>query len=128
MLIGGSREWRDYRVSADVTIHMAAASGIAARVQGMRRYYALLLCSDAQARLVKVHDTVIELGCVEFASQLGETHDLALEVRGDHIEGFIDGTSRIRITDGEDPLDCGGIALVIEAGRTATQAIEVTPI
>lgn len=127
LLIGGSREWRDYRVSADVTIHMAAASGIAARVQGMRRYYALLLCSDAHARLVKVHDTVVELGCVEFASH-GETHDLALAVRGDHIEGFIDGTSRIRFTDGEDPLDCGGIALVIEAGRTATQAIEVTPI
>ena len=38
----GSLDWTDYRVEADVTPWMAAAAGVAARVQGLRRYYALL--------------------------------------------------------------------------------------
>ena len=43
LIIHGAREWTDYRVTADITPHMLKAGGIAARVQGMRRYYALWL-------------------------------------------------------------------------------------
>ena len=50
----GTAEWRDYRVSASVTINLAKSAGIAARVQGMRRYYALILCDDQMGRLVRV--------------------------------------------------------------------------
>jgi len=44
LLIQGTREWRDYQVRAAVTPHMATSAGIGARVQGLQRYYALLLC------------------------------------------------------------------------------------
>ena len=36
MVIQGTREWANYRVSADVTPHMVEAAGIAARVQGLQ--------------------------------------------------------------------------------------------
>ena len=49
----GTADWNDYRVSADVAILLARQGGIAARVGGMRRWYALLLCDDGMARLVK---------------------------------------------------------------------------
>ena len=42
-LLQGTREWRDYRVSADVTPHLADAVGLAARVQGLERGYLLEL-------------------------------------------------------------------------------------
>ncbi|MGH2614911.1 MAG: ADP-ribosylglycohydrolase family protein, partial [Thermomicrobiales bacterium] len=49
----GTADWADYRVTANVTIFLAKEAGIAARVGGMRRWYALLLCDDGMARLVK---------------------------------------------------------------------------
>ena len=41
LLIHGAADWEDYRVEADVTPHMAISAGVAARVQGLKRYYAL---------------------------------------------------------------------------------------
>ena len=43
MIMQGTRDWTDYAVEADVTPHLVTSAGLAARVQGMRRYYALLL-------------------------------------------------------------------------------------
>ncbi|MBI4927780.1 MAG: ADP-ribosylglycohydrolase family protein, partial [Anaerolineae bacterium] len=43
LLITGTREWRDYRVSAVIRPTVVKAGGIAARVQGQRRFYALQL-------------------------------------------------------------------------------------
>ena len=55
LLIHGTREWRDYTVSAAITPYLAASVGTAARVQGMRRYYALLLVPGG-VRLIKALD------------------------------------------------------------------------
>ena len=54
----GSLDWTDYRVDADMTPWMAAAAGVAARVQGLRRYYALQLTGDGRARVVRANDEV----------------------------------------------------------------------
>jgi len=56
LIMQGGRDWDDYEVSAAVVPHMSAEAGIAARVQGLQRYYALLLCQDQTVRLVKVLD------------------------------------------------------------------------
>ena len=42
MLAQGTRDWRDYEVAATVTPLLAEAWGLAARVQGRERYYALM--------------------------------------------------------------------------------------
>ena len=54
----GTANWIDYRVTADVSILLAKQGGIAARVGGMRRWYALLLCDDGMARLVKDREAI----------------------------------------------------------------------
>src|SRR3712207_7407981 len=48
--------FRSYEVAAAVVPETIAAAGIAARVQGLRRYYALLLGADGVARLVRELD------------------------------------------------------------------------
>ncbi len=45
LLMQGTRDWVDYRVTATITPYLAKALGIAARVQGLRRYYATLIAS-----------------------------------------------------------------------------------
>jgi hypothetical protein len=128
LLIQGTREWRDYRVSADVTPHMAKAAGIAARVQGMRRYYALLLSDDGKVQLVKALDGERVLAEVELDWRFGQTHDLALAVDGPRLRAWVDGEELFALVDDERPLETGGVALVCQEGRTATQVVRVGPI
>jgi ADP-ribosylglycohydrolase len=127
LLIQGTREWTDYRVSADVTPHLVNAAGIAARVQGLRRYYALLLCNDGKTRLVKALDGDTVLADTDFPWQFSETHDLSLEVVGTQLRAWIDGQQLFEMNDTDRPLIDGGVALVCEKGRTATQAVTVQP-
>ncbi len=91
LLMQGTREWTDYLVSAQVTPWLATAAGIAARVQGMRRYYALLLHRDGHARLLKFLAGETILSEIPFAWEQGRTHRFELEVRGNTIAASIDG-------------------------------------
>ncbi|HEY9076286.1 MAG TPA: hypothetical protein VIO61_07065 [Anaerolineaceae bacterium] len=125
LLIQGTDEWKDYHVRADVTPHMAAAAGLAGRVQGMRRYYALLLVHPGKVRLVKMLEGERTLAEADFRWQFGETHTLALRFAGSWIEASLDGEALFALTDENDPLNSGAIALVCEEGRTATQRVEV---
>jgi hypothetical protein len=127
LLMQGTREWTDYRVRADVKPHMAKAAGIGARVQGMRRYYALLLCNGGKVRLVKALDGNTVLAEMNFAWEFGDTHDLALEVVGTRLRAWVDGARIFEVHDVDRPLTGGAVALLCEEGRTATQAVEVRP-
>lgn len=129
--ITGTRDWRDYTVSARLTPNLAQAYGLAARVQGMRRYYALLLTDGAggrKARLVKVlHDETV-LAEAPFPWQWNDNpHAFELTVRGDHIIGRIDGETLFEAKDAAQPLTGGGIALVIEEGRLCSSPVRVRP-
>ncbi|MGE5224826.1 MAG: ADP-ribosylglycohydrolase family protein [Omnitrophica WOR_2 bacterium] len=128
LLIQGCREWKDYQVSADVTPHMVKSAGLAARVQGMRRYYALLLCDEGRARLVKALDGTKILAESEFPLQLGRTYQLSLQVKGRQIRAFIDDQVVFDHLDEEQPLHEGAIALVCEEGRTATTSVRISPL
>jgi hypothetical protein len=122
MLITGDRGWRDYAVSADATPHLATAAGLAARVQGLRRYYAVELVGRDTVRLRR-GDQV--LAARPFPWQYGHTHRLMVECHGDRIRAGIDGAV---LFDVHDPTyDCGGIALSVTEGRTATHTITVNP-
>ncbi|MFL5801788.1 MAG: ADP-ribosylglycohydrolase family protein [Roseiflexaceae bacterium] len=128
LLIQGARDWTDYRVSATITPHMAAAAGIAVRVQGLRRYYALLLYDDGTARLVKALDGETTLAQQQFAWEFGRPYALGIQVEGNRLQAYIDGQLVFDATDEQRPLDGGGVALVCAEGRLATDAVEVRPI
>ncbi len=132
LLMQGAREWTDYRVTADVTPHMAKSAGIAARVQGMRRYYALLVCFEGEPaatklRLVKVLHQPTALAEMDFPWAFGETHILALEVVGATLKAWVDDRPCLTAVDEEQPLSGGAVALVCEEGRTATNVVRVQP-
>lgn len=127
LLIQGTREWTDYQVTAALNLHMVKAAGLAVRVQGMQRYYALLLCDDGKARLVKALDGDSILAEAEYPWRFGATHNFRLNVAGDQLKASIGGNELFAVQDRDRPLTGGGIALVCEEGRIATEAVEVRP-
>ena len=128
LLMQGTREWTDYQVSSEVKPHLAKAAGIAARVQGMKRYYALLLCDDNKARLVKALDGDTVLAEADFPRQLGRPYQFDLQVSGNRIVGSVDGNKLFDVADADNPLSGGGIALVCEEGRMTSESVAVQPI
>jgi hypothetical protein len=124
----GTREWTDYQVGAAITPHLVKAAGIAARVQGLRRYYALLLTEAGKARLIKALDGEIVLAETAFPWRFGETYEFHLQVKGQQLSAGIDGQTLFTIQDTVRPLTGGGIALVCEEGRMVTESVAVRPV
>jgi hypothetical protein len=127
LLIQGTREWTDYRLSAAIAPHMVKAAGLGARVQGMRRYYALLLAGGSAARLVKALDGETVLAETSFSWTFGGTYALSLQVVGNHLQAWIDGRLLVDVEDTKRPLTDGGVALICDEGRMSTDAVTVRP-
>lgn len=128
LAITGCREWRDYTASAKVSVHMAESAGIAARVQGMKRWYGLLLVPGGKVQLVKELDGRRVLAQAEIDWQLDRVYDLSLTVVGSEISGSIDGVEVVSFTDQESLLDGGGVAFVVEEGRLMSDEMRVVPL
>lgn len=126
LLIHGTREWRDYTVSADVTPHLAEGVGLAARVQGLRRYYALRLIRGGVMQLIRMLDAHEVLAERPFQWEFGRTYQLTLTVVGHRLIGVVDDVV-LEAVDDDGALESGGVALLIEEGRTATNVVRVRP-
>lgn len=127
LIITGTREWHDLRVSSTLTPTLLQAGGIAARVQGMRRFYALLLCAGGSLRLVKALEGEQILAETGFAWEHLRPVDLALEVKGAHLRAWIYGRLVFDLEDQQDPLLDGGTAFVVEEGHLMAEAISISP-
>jgi ADP-ribosylglycohydrolase len=123
LVMQGTREWRDYRVTATVTPHMVRRTGVAARVQGMTRFYGLLLAPDGRLQLVRMVHGEAVLAEVPFDWQLDETYEIALAVEGDRLIGRVNGATLIECND--SALDAGAVGLLVEEGRTEIQRVEI---
>ena len=128
LLIYGVREWRNYLVRAEITPHLAAAAGIGARVQGMRRYYALQLCGGGKVRLVKAIDSVDVLFEADFGWRLGQAYTLQLEVAGSRLRAWIGERLLCEVEDRDRPLVEGAIALICQEGHMAADKVEIRPV
>ena len=97
--------------------------GSRARVQGLRRYYALELAGRDTVRLVRGGDRArrpaVRLGVRPHVPAQRSTVD------GDRIAAAVDGEPLFEIHR-DDALDCGGVALTVTEGRTATQQVRIT--
>jgi hypothetical protein len=111
-------------------VHLGSSAGIAARVQGLRRYYALLLEAGDWLRLVKVRDDArIVLEEAPFRWSLEKPVSLALELCGESIAGFVDGAAILHARDdGGARFADGGIGLVIAEGALSTDQVKVGPL
>ena len=106
---------------------MVKSGGIAARVQGMRRFYALLLCEDGKARLIKALDGDTVLAEVDYPWSYGVTKKFSLRVEGNRLSASIDDQPLFDVEDTDSPLTGGGVAFVVEEGRIMSDAMKVAP-
>ncbi|HUJ73969.1 MAG TPA: ADP-ribosylglycohydrolase family protein, partial [bacterium] len=125
LLMQGTREWKDYRVSAEITLCLVKAGGVAACVQGMRRFYALLLTESGTARLLKCNDRDVVMAEVPFPWSQGSAHTFELHVRDGTVSGAIDGKQIGSVKDMDRPLDGGAVAFVCEEGWMTSQELRV---
>ena len=127
MLIQGTREWRDYVVRARLTPHLVASCGIAARVQGLRRYLALRLVRGGGAELVREMDGTHVLAHSPLDWQLYGAYALELRVEGARVTACIDGRTLFDVEDA-NPLEGGAMALLVEEGRAGYDEVAVSPL
>jgi ADP-ribosylglycohydrolase len=128
LIIHGTREWTDYELRATLTPHLATAAGVGVRVQGMRRYYALLLCNDGMLRLVKALEGMTELAVLPFDWHPARSYCLQLQVERSRLRGWVDNTPLFEVEDRDEPLTSGGVALLIQEGHVSVDQVRVRPI
>ena len=130
VIVHGARDWTDYRVSSEITVHLGSSAGLAARVQGLRRYYALELKQGGKAQLIKVRDD----DCTVLAEapcrwRLEKPVLLALEVRGRAVTGVVNSAVTLKAQDDSGAtFENGGVGLVIVEGALSTDQVEVRPL
>jgi ADP-ribosylglycohydrolase len=120
----GDETWTDYEVCASVDVPLAREAGLAARVGGLRRYYALVLSGD-RAQLVKQCDGRTVLSDHRLRSPSG-TARLRLRVQGSTISGWVNDEPVGVITD--DSLRAGAVGLLISEGTLRSGPVGVRPL
>ena len=128
LILQGTREWQDYEVEAAITPWLVDAGGIAARVQGLKRFYALELGKGNRVRLVKALDGDTILGEKDFEWQIHSSYTLKMQVSGNRIKAWVDNQLQFDVFDEERPLLGGGVAYVVDQGHISSQAMIVKPI
>ena len=125
LFIQGTREWENYSFSALVNPHLAKEAGIAVCVQGLKRYYALLLCDDGKLRLIKELDGRRKIAEKEFAWNWDTDYELRLEAAGSNLIACIDGNVVFEYSDTNRPLLTGSVALVCTEGRVDFRDVSI---
>ncbi len=128
LLIQGTREWRDYRATAIIAPHLLGRAGLAVRVQGMRRYYALLLAAGSKVQLLKALDGEVVLAEAAFSCELDVPYRLEVEARGTRLRASIDDKLLFEVEDTDRPLTGGAVALLCTEGRLDCDEVRVQPV
>jgi ADP-ribosylglycohydrolase len=127
----GSRDWRDYRVASEITPLLAKRWGLAVRLQGRERYYALMFDREGGGRVKLVkrnHDETI-LAEDGFAWELDQRYAVELCLHDAEIRALVDGVELFSVRDNDKlRLEGGAVGLVVDTGSIATQAVHISPI
>ena len=127
----GTRDWKNFAVASRIVPLLAEAWGLAARVQGRERYYALMFDrrDGGSIRLVRRRHREFILATRKFPWKFDQAYDLVLRVEDGQISASIDGTVLLQVEDRSvDALDAGGVALIVDTGSIATEAVRVSPL
>ena len=128
LITQGTREWTDYEVAATVIPVLMDQGGIGIRVQGMRRYYALMLCDDNKARFIKALNGDTGLAEAVLPWRYNQEYALRLQAEGTELRAWVNGELLMTAQDEEQPLTGGAAAFVIEQGNMMSNAMTVRPI
>ncbi|WP_245319360.1 hypothetical protein [Consotaella salsifontis] len=128
IVIHGTRDWTDYRVSTELRVHLANHAGVALRVQGLTRYYAVRFTRQNRLEIVRVRDQRTEvLAEKEFPFVMEEAIPVAASVTGRTIRATVGGVVIEAMDDSADAIACGGIGLLVHEGALSTDSVTVAP-
>lgn len=128
LMITGAPDWHDYAVEAILTPHMVDAMGIAARVQGLQRYYLLRCDIQGEMQLIRRDGVDRVLARTPFKWEAERTYRLRLEVDGPAIRASVCGESALEVIDEVGLLTSGGVAVTCEMGRIRCDEVLITPL
>ena len=128
LLTQGHREWRDYRVEATLTPRMAVSAGLAFRVQGLRRYYALLFGDAGEIRLEKRLGDRRILARTSLPWASFQEYEVEIEAKGSELKVWIDGRLKLSAVDSDAPLLEGAFGFVVEAGCLGSGTPRISPV
>ena len=127
LLIQGTADWVDYSAQVRVTPGDAQRVGLAVRVQGLRRYYALVLDRDNTASLIKAADDGRILASRQWNWTTGTTYRLTLAIEGGILRGWIDDALALETENPDDVLGGGGVALLCADGAMSHSGVSIEP-
>jgi ADP-ribosylglycohydrolase len=128
LLMQGTRQWQNITLSATLTPYLARRFGLAGRVQGLQRYYALLVDQQGGIELLRVCDGETVLATAETGWDGLQPLALSLQITDTQLSGWVDGVCVATARDPEGLLLGGGVALVVEEGCIHTHAVRVAPL
>jgi ADP-ribosylglycohydrolase len=129
LITTGMREWDDYYISARIQPSLMKSGGLAVHVQGLLRYYAFQLSNQKMIQLIRVLEgQEAVLSEVHFEWQPWNSYDLALEVQGNHFQGWVDGHLVVDLVDPDKAIASGAIGLRVEEGFLITNAVNLRPV
>lgn len=112
----GTQEWRNQYLKLTGLVDMAKSFGIAARVQGLQRYYAMILTDQNKVQLIRQYDTRTILAEADYTYKPFHPYHIALHIDENRIQGWLDGSKLFDLTDPDNQLQSGASALLCEEG------------
>lgn len=123
----GTSDWCDYQARAVMTPHLLSRGGLAVRVQGMRRFYAIEFRPNQQVALVLQYDdeTRVLASCA-FAWHQASSYTVDVSVSGAQITARIN--AEVGLAAFDTTLVHGGVGVVCGDGRIACTEVSVAPV
>ena len=125
IIITGNEAWKNYTVSADIAVQRLNTGGLAVRVQGLNRYYGLVINSSNKLQLIKVINEVNVLKEIEFNLEYFKNYKLSLKIKDNVLSAYLENKLVLEYEDKNNLLDSGAMGLIVEDGTLVTDEIVV---
>ena len=125
IIITGNEAWKNYTVSADIAVQRLTTGGLAVRVQGLNRYYGLVINSSNKLQLIKVVNEVNVLKEMDFNLEYFKNYKLSLKIKDNVLSAYLENKLVLEYEDKNNLLDSGAMGLIVEDGTLVTDEIVV---
>ena len=124
-IMTGSETWKDYSISAKISIPLASAGGLILRSQGLKRYYSLELTKENKLKINKMEYDLKTLKEIDFDLEFFKDYELKFKVDGNKLQGFVDNKLLIEVEDKSNPYEEGMIGFFTENGAIQSDSISI---
>jgi ADP-ribosylglycohydrolase len=127
LIIHGTRQWTDYKVTSDVVVHLGQYAGLTARTQGLRRYYGARISKQGLFEIVRTYDDETEvLASATFEYALDDWVPMSMTVLGTTVTASAGKTTLTVDDTSNKALENGGIGLMVADGAASANVFRVT--